>query len=171
VPTVPGGAAPVIKYKCAGSIQYHGHPFEYFPGVILWSWDFDSHGTCVGGVLKQLTYTVHGNTMPSCGGPRATQSRREPTSVYLTTTSVTNPKNGSTTVFRQQWVGFKPLQINHYSPVPSRYIPIGGIVGFGVINYGKPTGTYNATTLKGKVAFTFSGEEIPGTDQPDGEAC
>jgi hypothetical protein len=167
--TSPGRATPVVTYKCTGSIVYSGSAFQFYSGW-LWSWTFDSFGTCVGGVAQKLTYTVHGNSMPGCGGPiYATGSPKQPTSVYLVSTEVTSKRTGNTSEFRQQWVGG---QINKYSPVPSRYIPIGGITGYAlIVNGNKNRGTWESPTITGKVAFAFGSEEIPNTDQPDGQAC
>jgi hypothetical protein len=165
------GAAPVVKYKCTGTVTYNGHAFNFFGGY-LWSWSMSSQGTCIGGVAQQLTYSTRGFTMPSCGGPYyATGSPRTPTSLYLAETTVKNPKTGGSKSFLQQWVGRLPLQINAWQPVPSRYIPIGGITGLGAGVITKHVGTYQDPVVKMKLAFTFGGEEIPGTDQPDGGAC
>jgi hypothetical protein len=167
--TAPGNALPVVKYKCAGSITYHGHAFQYY-NTWLWSWTFDSYGKCVGGFDQLLTYSVSGNSMPGCGGPTyATSSPKEPNGVYLATATVTNGKTGASESLLQQWVGG---QINRWDSVPSRYIPIGGITGYAAIVLGiMNTGTWDSPTIKGKVALAFGSQEIPGTDQPDSGAC
>lgn len=165
-----GRAAPLVTYKCHGMITYQGHAFEWFGGH-LWSWDLISNGTCIGGFAQQLTYSVTGRSMPSCGGPTATASPKEPNFVYLTVTTITNTNAGWSKTFRQQWVGLTPLQINAYNPVPSRYIPIGGITGVGIGAITKRAGTWADPIVRAKVVFMFAGEEIPGTDQPDGQAC
>jgi hypothetical protein len=165
----PGGAIPLLKYKCVGTITYRGHAFPWY-STHLWRWSMTSSGTCVTGMLQKVTYSTKGFSMPACGGPYyATSSPNEPGSVYLATTSITTPGYGAQ--YDQQWVGLAPLTINRWEPVPSRYIPIGGTVGYG---YGIRTmqgGTWGSPIIKVKVAFLFSGEEIPNTDQPDGGAC
>jgi hypothetical protein len=165
----PGSAAPLIKYKCVGTIHYHGHPFQFFTAT-HWSWTFDSHGTCVAGVLQKVTYDVSGSPTPDCLPYYGTESRKVPGADYLAYTTITNNRSESL-LFHHQWVGTDLLQINAWNPVPSRTIPIGGIVGLGIVSYGKPTGPWDDTTITGKVAFGFSSEEIPNTDQPDREAC
>ena len=168
--TAPGSAAPVVKYKCVGTIHYHGTAFTYFY-TTLWHWSFDSHGKCVAGALRQVTYDVQGSSMPKCSGPSGTSSWKSPYGTYLASTTLTN-EFGESSVALQQWVGIQQLQINARMSVPSRYIPIGGIVGYGTVpSLKKPIGTWEEPTVSGRVAFAFGSEEIPNTDQPDGQAC
>jgi hypothetical protein len=171
-----GSAAPVLKYKCTGTINYRGTSFAWNSGT-LWGWRLDGGGTCKAGVLKTVTWALSGTSFPSCGGPVATGGGGYPYSDYMATMNVTDPATGNVEQLRQEWVmggivgPIRNIQINARYSVPSRYIPIGGITGLGAEVLGKATYGYGTSLIKSKVVFGVGHEEIPNTDQPDGQAC
>jgi hypothetical protein len=173
----PAGAANVA-FECTSGVWFNATPTQLF-GTTLWTWSMNGSGRCrrPGEATTVWQMRVTGHSLSGCGEYGVTSSPRQPWHRFSVTTELTNTVTGQYRVLRQIWYPTvddtlalsnalpRPIvvELHRYTPVPSRYVAIGGVTGGGAGTIAHPIGPWEYRQSHADLTLHMQTQELPGT--------